>query len=1157
MTKWTIEQRAAIEAPDENLLLAAAAGSGKTTVLVERVATLLQRGADVREMLVVTFTRPAAADMRAALIRRLNTLALQDARYRQQAEYAEFASISTIHSFCTDLLRAHFQTANVDPAFRIADDAEANILRAKALEAAMNEAYARDDGDHRALTYGRTPDEVRELTLRLHGFIMERPDPWGWLDETIAALERGEDRFTPVLCEAANRLLRDARSIAEYLYRFCLDREKLEPFVRVCEADLELIESIEQMDYAAMRAALAKPAFVKKPGVRGLKDDPDNALFDRLRKQYKGLLDKAAERLPLELTGALADLPECAKELRGLRQLVRLLDAEYERLKDERSLLTFSDLERRALNALKNEDVQEAVRTRYRYVFVDEYQDVSDVQEALLTLAARPDSLFTVGDVKQSIYRFRHAEPTLFMRKYAAYREGDGGRLIVLNRNFRSRKTVLNFTNRVFERAMQGGDSEIVYDDAAKLYPGTSFEGGDPPVEVHLIDRGAAEEETPSNEAAALIAEMKEAETEALLAARRIRELRGTPVWDGKQGAYRPLQWRDFVILTRQARDVAQQMLNVLRREGVPAYADVSGGYLDVMEVQVALALLRLVENRRQDPEWIAVLRSPCMNLSSAELARIRTRFPEDSYADAVRAYAELNEDTLSDRLRALCDRLDRWRALSSSLPLSELVWTILSQSGLYPALGALPGGGQRQANLDALCDRAAGYERVHAGGLTGFLAYVQDMTGAREDMGEAHVLGENDDVVRIMTIHKSKGLEFPVVIGVLLGKRPGGGRRGGLIAHRSVGVGMKHMDEALGVCRDTLPRLAAEALSERESNAEELRILYVLMTRAKDRLMLIGSVKSAEAALDRWRMSRSRPISPENYLDLLMPPIGDLPGGEELRDGERIEDDSLPAVELYIHSKSALIAAEEEAAADGEALMDAAAEKAPDARWLDALTWRYPHEGAVLLPLKLTASGLSRELIGPAQPPELIPRPSFLSETGEMTGAERGTATHAALQELNLEALRGLDEEALHRAIVLQLNRLTEEGQLSAAQRAVVQPRTLVRFLSGELGRRMLASPRMHREWMFTLKMSVKEALDVESDESLLVQGSVDCCFEEDGGWVLLDYKTDRANDVDSLIARYRPQLTLYARALERITGTPVRETWLCLLSAGEAHML
>ncbi len=1157
--KWTQDQLSAINARGQNLLLAAAAGSGKTTVLVERVAALLEEGADIREMLIVTFTRAAAADMRMSLIKRLSALAVDNPRFRQQAEYAEFASISTIHSFCTDLLRAFFQAAGVDPAFRIADGTEAGILRAHAIEEAMNRAYEENSEDHQALCCGRSSEEIAELALKMHDFLMERPDPWGWIDEKIKGLEQGRDDFTPALRAAAGRYISDACAIAEYSFWLCKNRSDLTSYLKTASADLELIDSLSSLDYEALRLILKKPPYARKPSVKGAKDKPDCVLYDSLRDQMKTALKKAGECLPLALKPAVSDLPECARELRGLCAIVRALDEEYTRLKDEKLLLTFTDLERRALRVLSDEDVQRAMQEKYAYVFVDEYQDVSDVQEAILTKVARADGMFSVGDVKQSIYRFRHAEPTLFMGKYDSYREDKGGHLIVLNQNFRSRRTVLEYTNHVFTRAMHGGESEIVYDDAAKLYAGAQFEGEDAPVELHLIDksgRDASEgtdlNESENSDAARLIAEMKDAETEALLIAQRIRQLRGSMIWDGKKGVMRPLEWRDFVILTRQARDVAQQMLSVLRREGIPAYADVSGGYLDVMEVQLALALLRIVENRRRDPEWIAVLRSPCMNLSSSELARIRARFPKESYAEAIRLYAGLRENQLSDRLKGLLNRVEHWRALSTAMPLSQLIYLILNESSLYSLCGALPGGSQRQANLDILCDRAASYESNHAGGLTGFLSYIEDMNSVSEDMGEAHILGENDDVVRIMTVHKSKGLEFPVVFGVLLGRKLGGGaRRSEMIAHRSTGIGMKHMDMNLGTCRETLPRLAAQALTEGEEAAEELRILYVMLTRARDRLILTGCVKDLEGALERYKMSFRRPITPACYLDLLVPPMCGLPGGEELRDGEIIEDDTLPKVELHIHTVRELMLAEEEEALKSVALMDECCAQEPDEALIDAYNWQYPHEDAVLLPLKLTASGISRELINAAQPPELIPRPQFLAEETGLTGAERGTAIHAALQGLDLETLRSLEGDALHQSVVRQLNALTESGLLTRAMRESVRPVTLLRFLESDLGVRMRRAEVLRREWMFTLKMSTQEALGVESGESVLMMGSVDCCFEEDGQWVLLDYKTDRTSDEAALIARYTPQLTLYARALERITGKRVKEVWLCLLSS------
>ena len=1151
---WTDAQRAAIESRGENLLLSAAAGSGKTTVLVERVLRLIGEGADIGAMLIVTFTRAAASDMRASLIRALEKEALTSPRFRAQAEAAEYAGISTIHSFCIDILREHFQKAEVDPAFRVADSAEAAILLGKAMDRAMNEAYEAATPDLLTLSEGRTPDQVRELAAQLYRFIMDRPDPFDWLEGAVGRLERGEDVYSPVLAHAARRPLTDALALARQAGEVCRGSSALEAYYRTALSDLAYLQSLLALDYEPLQQALSGLSFMRLPTVRGLKDDPDAAAFRDLREEAKKLAKKAAGKLPLELGGALSDLVDSAGELRALADIVRRLDAEYTRLKDERSLLTFTDLEHRALRALADEGVRAALQERYAYVFVDEYQDVSDIQEAIVSRVARGDNLFCVGDVKQSIYRFRNAEPSLFQDKFERYGRGEGGRLVLLRENFRSRANILAFTNAVFTRAMRGGDAEITYDEAASLRPGAPFEGADPPIELTLVDRaddgpGAGEEDA----AARLILDMKDAEVEALAAARRIRQLVGTPTWDAKKGAFRPLQYRDFVLLTRQARDVAALMLAVLKREGIPAYADVSGGYLDVVEVRVAVALLRLIENRRRDVEWIAVLRSSAMNLTSEELADLRLAAPEGPFCDAVAARAAVDDD-LGLRLRGFAHRLARWREESAAIPLADFVFGVLRASGLYAAAGALPGGAQRQANLDILCDRASGYEAAQPGGLTGFLKYLEQMETVREDMGEAHVLGENDDVVRIMTVHKSKGLEFPVVFGVMLG-RPWNRQaaRGELKAHRLLGVGIRHVDNLLGSKRDTLARLAAAEQALLESEAEELRILYVLLTRARDRLILLGSATDAGKLLRRAAISARSPLTPTSFLEVILPAVLSMPGAEALGAGLPT-DGSLPRVTVRVITRSELSLQEAEEGAKAEALFQEAFAAPPDEALLAAYRWRYPHEDSVLLPLKLTASGLTRELTGPAEPPELMERPAFLAgDEASLTGAERGTAAHAALQHLDLTALRGLTGDALHAEIVRQLNDMAERALLTPAMREAVRPRMLAAFFAEGPGARMLTADTLRREWMFTLKLTAREAVGADPEEMILVQGSIDCCFMEGGQWVLLDYKTDHTDDEDELRRRYEPQLRLYARALEKITGIPVKETLICLLRSGQ----
>ena len=1151
--RWTEDQAAAIDSRGENLLLSAAAGSGKTAVLVERVAKLLLEGADIERMLIVTFTRASAADMKEHLIARLQSLADGgDARLREQAERVDRASISTIHAFCTDFLRAFFQAGEVDPAFRIADGPEVAILREKALQAAMRDHYAAMDADFEALSALRGAQEVHDLALALHAFLNERPDPWGWLSAQIASLEAGEDRYTPELVRAAKRPLLQARVLAKQALELALSEAEL--YVDTAKNDLQAIEAfLEIEDYTALQLALRGWSWPRLPVKKG----ESNEQYKALRDSLKELTKKAAKPLAIELSGGVDDLRAAAVELRALGALVRDMDEQLTGYKASRSLLTFNDLEHRTLKALSVPEVQSSIRERFDYVFVDEYQDVSDVQQAILTRVARENNLFCVGDMKQSIYRFRHAEPGLFANQAASYAAGNGGRLIALKANFRSRAKVLEFTNAVFEKAMRGGDTEIIYDEMHRLNPQAAFEGDDPPVEVILCGKQEAGEE--AGEAAQALNELKDAEFEAIVAARRIRELIGSPAWDAKRQCAYPLSYRHVVVLTRRAKNVAQHVARVLSEQGIPACADVSGGFFEVLEVRVTLSLLRLIENRQRDLEWISVLRSSAVGLTSPELGLIRAHTSEGSYAQAVLSYAETEQDELALRLRGLIERLDEWRALSHALPVSQLLFTVLRQTGLYSDLGALPGGAQRQANLDMLMSRAEAYEGAQAGGLTGFLRYVEQLSAAQEDMGEAHTLSENDDVVRVMTVHKSKGLEFPVVIGIQLGAALARNRTDLLCAHKALGVGLEHVDNALGARRNTLARLAIEARAGEENYAEALRILYVLLTRARERLILIGTAAKPENRLREAAMCLKEPVFRRDFLDVILPAAMRMPGSGAfwaLAQGEAAPE-PLPPVLCSVVDRSSLGAYEErEGVSDEEALSRLLA--AADAQELSGrFAWVYPHEGETALPGKLTASGLNsqpdpdeEEESVVAQPLE---QPAFLSSEAGMTGAQRGTAMHRCLQGLELSAIRGLSGPALGEEIASQADGMTAKDRLTQEERDSLRLSRLVRFFETELGRRLAASRNVRREWLFTLRLSALEATGSDVPGSVLVQGQIDCCFEEDGGWVLLDYKTDRASDPDALAEHYRPQLDLYKKALERITKIPVREAYLCLLSGEE----
>ena len=1186
--RWTDEQARAIGARGGSLLLSAAAGSGKTTVLVERVLRLiLDGGADIDRMLVVTFTRAAASDMRAKLSERLNEMAASgSARCREQLIRLDRASITTLHAFCADFLRTHFEAADVDPAFRILDDPVSRQLMDEALDETLEEAYAAPSEALLALDYGRGPKGVRALAEALCRAMGERADPQAWLARALDPEQPAEAAWMAELAGEARRDLDAALVTLEEAAQVCGCPQN---YIDAVGADIDRLEEIRAIsDYGELAGAMAGFRAARAASrKRSPEDEEAVEAVKKLRTRAADLCRKS-RIVGYPAAQSLADAAAQRPQLCELGRLATAAAARFEEKKRERAGLTYADLERRTLDALRDDGVARAAQEAFDYVFIDEYQDTSDIQEAIISRVARADNRFMVGDVKQSIYRFRMAEPRLFIEKYDRFRAGCGGTLLPLTRNFRSCPAVLNFVNAVFERAMNGGDSEIAYDDLARLNPGDPGAEPGEPVEIHLLERAAQDDELVDE----AIADMRAAEREGLFIARRIRAMM----------AERPdLRYRDFAILTRQKSSVFSQMLPQLLAEGVPAYADGAAGYFDAPEVALALAMLRLVANRRGDVDLIAVLHSPVAGLDAEALAQIRiaarrvpfvdaawkcaygetlaersarearqTRVPaaapdvpkpaQDAAAGRAGSAGEdpsgervappLPEGALAERLRRFFERLESWRLRAGAVGLGELVRAVLDESGFYIYAGALPGGAQRQANLDRLVDVADGFEAGTSGSLTHFLAYTERLRAKGGD-DVAHILGENDDVVRLMTIHKSKGLEFRVVFGAQLAKAYGGARNEPLSCHRDLGIGAHYYDPELRTRRTTLAQAAIAARKAREDAAEELRVLYVLLTRARERLILVASVRNIPNAERRWNAMARAIFSARSAIDVVM-----AARAAALRVGAD------PCAVLTLHPAGELSAGAG-SGPDPRARFDdiiACPQALADAQLSEEMRWRYPDPLGAVKPLKLTVSGLVRELEGPGRLPEMPERPQFMMEQSpqRMTAVERGTAYHRAMQLLDLRALDGLTGAALTDGVRRQLDAMAQLRRLSDVQRAAVRPSRLAAFLQGETGVRLRRAQEIHREWAFNARVRADEALSAAeagrfAGEDLLVQGSIDCCFIEDGAWVLLDYKTDRADDPEALRQRYRPQLAVYALALARITGIPVRQKLLCLLATGE----
>ena len=959
-SRWTDEQWKAIAAWGNNILVAAAAGSGKTAVLVERIIRTItdaKTPVDVDRLLVVTFTNAAAGEMRQrigeALARELEKH--PDSRYlRRQLSLLNRASISTLHSFCMSVVRKFYYRLHVDPNFRIADDVESELLQEEALEALFEEEYGREDNAPffdvvDRFGSDRSDVPVQQLVRKLYDFSRSHPFPDVWLEQLAAVYEVPEGQRLDDL-PWTQSLVQDVRlEVAECIrmLRQALALTGLPggpaAYAETLEADVESLEALFAcQSWEALREGFKKLEFSSlKPVRKGAASDDLKARVQQLRKQVKERMEAYRQQWfgtpPAELVNHLREL---APVMRTLVRLVQAFDRRYGEAKKAKGLLDFSDLEHLCLNVLRREDAPPealvpseaalAYREQFVEVLVDEYQDTNLVQEAILRLVSRGDNLFMVGDVKQSIYGFRLAEPGLFLAKYKAFTptgEGSGLR-IDLSRNFRSRVPVLAGTNFIFRQLMDERVGEMDYDEAAELKPGADYpEAAEPEVELVVIDRreadaadaraggddgvadtmdgrgsGEGERDAEGADESGGWTDEEELETaqlEGRFMARQIRALIERPfaVYDRRLGAMRPVTYRDIVILLRSMPS-APVIMEELKAHGIPVYAELSGGYFEAVEVATMLSLLKVIDNPDQDIPLAAVLRSPMVGLREDELAGIRLHRPQGSFWAAVQEAARsLTDDGVREKVRQFCQQLERWRNRARQGALSELIWQLYRETGYLDFVGGLPGGKQRQANLRALYDRARAYEATSFRGLFRFLRFVERMQERGDDLGVARALGEQEDVVRLMTIHKSKGLEFPVVFVAGLGK-PFNRQdlRENVLLHKDLGAGCRFIDPVRRLSLPTVPWLAVRSRLQLASAAEEMRILYVAMTRAKEKLYLVGTVRDGEKARetwsevargtaeDGWRLPALARVRARSFLDWIGPAVARHRQGVPLR---------------------------------------------------------------------------------------------------------------------------------------------------------------------------------------------------------------------------------------------------------------------------------
>lgn len=1263
--QWTDEQWQAITRRGNHLLIAAAAGSGKTSVLVERIIRRIMDTHDpigVDQLLVVTFTNAAAAEMRHRIGEALRKALAEEPNsphLRRQLALLQRATITTLHSFCLGLLRQYYYLIDLDPDFRIADQMEGELLRQDVLEEQLETWYEQDPAFHAladVMLDGQDDQALVTLLLRLYEFSRSHPAPAAWLTHAAEMFDvdasKGLDslkwarsvlRSLSLELEGMAQQMRQAVALAS-------SADGPAAYLPLLEAEADAIQRAclaTRQGWAGAQQAVQAVVFAKLPPVKGTDPDLKEQVQNLRNHAKKALADLKEQYFATSVEQYLADLKQLTPHMQTLARLVISFGEAFQQAKRDRSLVDFGDLEHLALRILteSNESgelrpspVALQLREQFAEVLVDEYQDINLVQETILQMVSRDwvtngaANRFMVGDVKQSIYRFRLAEPQLFLDKYLAYRkeealhEGDTpeahgteGWRIDLAANFRSRREVVDAVNYLFRQIMSPGVGEIDYDQSAELINRAAYPDVDPErlrVEMHLIDRADAGGEATSElvpqgeEAEAATAEPDRAEAleeasvaqlEARLIAGRIRRWMEPGegeepllVFDKMAGGLRPLEYRDIVILLRATTGWGETMQQELVAAGIPVHAEQTSGYFATTEVETMLSLLRVIDNPMQDIPLAGVLRSAIVGLTEEQLAQIRISYPSGPFHRAVLQYVQEKPAVRKwERdLQEFFTRLTGWRTLARRGSLSELIAALYRDTGYLDYVAALENGQQRQANLRALYDRARQYEAGSYRGLFRFLRFVDRMQEAGNDLGEARTVGENEDVVRIMTIHKSKGLEFPVVFVAGMGKQFNTmDLKAQFLLHKDLGFGPMAVDVASQVRYPSMAALGIRQQLRRDLLAEEMRVLYVALTRAREKLVLLGSAKNLAKSISEWgnqddgeRLSDEALARAKGYLDwvgralLRHPEAGPLraypttQGGGETVQVRTIPDDSIWSFHFY---QAETLRAQTGPSAEDLAIWEQMTERKLIAdRPVDAkarelveqrLGWREPHPVAPKVAAKWSVSELKRRARsnGSSQGvnlPTITEKPQFLLEQkkNRLSGAEKGTLTHLIMQHLDLR--RSLDLADLEEQIAaLAANCFLTEEQAKAVDLAQI-----AQFFHTPLGQRMKQAPIVHRELPFTLAIPAQEVepeLGEDSQEQVIVQGVIDCLIEEaDGRLLLIDFKTDwlaaeaTEQAIKELTSRYEEQLRLYVRAIQQVTGKDEQsiESHLYLLAGG-----
>ena len=1253
---WTPMQQAAIDKRQANILVSAAAGSGKTAVLTERVFNRIlgneqEKGIDIDRFLIVTFTSAAAQEMKERIADKISkaieSLQMEEvteatlektAYLERQLTLLAKASISTIHAFCLKCIRNYFTYLEIDPNIKVGNESELQVMKMDILEEILEEAFDSENNNDfmdLAETYGsiRGLEPLMELILDLHAFSKSTIFPNEWLEEK-SQLEG--DRWKQELLEDLFDNLSDLITVYEEALKVTYQPAGPILYEATLKNDLQQIKMVLDLPKDNMKDVVEAIYNIQFGRLPSKKQECDESLKERV-KAYRELakeIVKSAQGVAKLLNDPYLEdkTKQASKLMQTLVKYVQAFDRRFSEAKKDKGLVDYNDLEHMCLKLLITQErdelgnksiayteVARELADFYEEIYIDEYQDSNAVQETLLSAIAlakaNGPTRFMVGDMKQSIYRFRLANPLIFADKYHCfekYQEGSSAQQVCidLSQNFRSRANILEATNDLFSQIMSERVGELAYDEDAKLKVGNLYDAGDgqdydselaDKVEVCLVETGNVVKEVESEDSLAnesAIQELKSIELEALMVAKKIGVLlrgEGNPqvVYDQHLDQYRKVEPRDIVILLRSVQDKANIFEEALLREGIDAYADVSSNFFEAMEVQMMLSLLKVIDNPKQDIPLLTVLRSPIVGLSFDEILTIRKFEEEVDFYTAMCHYSETGAGS-----KALYDflmLLRQYREVAVLITLEELMARLFTETGYYQYVGMLPAGAKKKANLKLLKKYAEDFENNGGVGLFAFLQYIEKLQASGAKVGEAKLVGGSENLVSIMTIHKSKGLEFPIVFVCNANKQFNNqDLMKNVLMHHDLGLGPKYTDLDTNILYETLPFEAIKRRITSENISEEMRVLYVALTRAKEKLFITGTIKNFNKEVEKWSQFAVRqtvsilPLglkkSP-SYLNWIGMSLFAHSGFEQLRNSVGMDQISLfegkgewaltviPAQNLVEEQQTVEEKVEmrefilehwdtEEAYSEHCALIH------------ERLGYMYPFMKATTMPVKVTVSDLKKQAmlqeyentkhtlskedvlreevvtekeLSYSFDDKLIPR--FIRQEESMQATVRGTLIHSVLEQIDLMQCKRAD------LIMAELDRLVSIGKLQEEAVHVVDVYKLERMATSSVLERMEKSKHVWKEKAFVYLLPAQEVDETYAiEEEILLQGVVDTCFIEEEGLVIIDYKTDYVDSknleisINNIKKRYQVQIDLYARALSEITGLPIKEKCLYL---------